>query len=110
MDSGFDPTRDLTPQDIEVDSLDNPKLLRLHFKHSKTDPCGEGSDVFVSRTHDKLCPVSALLAWLTHWEGDRNGPLFHFQTGRLLVRSTFVNRFKEALSTAGINAKKVYGT
>ena len=58
----FDPARDLTSQDVEIDSLDDPKLLRLRLKHSKTDPYSESSDIFVSRTYDKLCPLSALLA------------------------------------------------
>jgi len=57
----FDPVRDLTSQDVEVDNLDDPKLLRLHLKHSKTDPYSEGSDIFISRTYDELCPLSALL-------------------------------------------------
>ena len=108
-DSPFDPTRDLTPQDIEVDSVQDPRLVRLHLKHSKTDPFGEGSDIFVARTYNELCPVSALLAWLTHREADRSSPLFYFQSGVPLTRSTFVTRFKEALSAAGINPARFSG-
>ena len=108
-DSSFDPTRDLTPHDIEVDNLENPQLLRLHLKHSKTDPYSEGSDIFIARTHDELCPVSAVLAWLTHREAGRSGPLFYFQSGTPLTRSTFVIRLKEALSAAGINPTRFAG-
>ena len=108
-DGPFDLTRDLTPQDIEIDSIENPQLLRLHLKHSKTDPYTEGSDIFVLRMHDELCPVSALLARLTHREADRRGPLFYFQSGSPLVRSTFVIHFKEALSAAGINPARFAG-
>ena len=108
-DSSFDPTRDLTPHDIEVDNLVNPQLLRLHLKHSKTDPYSEGSDIFIARTHDELCPVSAILAWLTHREAGRSGPLFYFQSGTPLTRSTFVIRLKEALSAAGINPTRFAG-
>ena len=89
----FNPTRDLTPKDIKVDSIQDPRLVRLHLKHSKTDPFGEGSDTFVVRTYNELCPVSALLAWLTHQEANQLGPLFYFQSGTPLTRSTFVIQF-----------------
>ena len=34
----FDPVRDLTSQDVEVDNLDDPKLLRLRLKHQRQTP------------------------------------------------------------------------
>ena len=79
--ASFDPTRDLTPQDIEVDSAQEPRLLRLHLKHSKTDPFSEGSDIFLAKAYDELCPMAALLAWLTHRGPDHTGPLFRFHSG-----------------------------
>jgi len=105
----FDPARDLTFQDVKVDSLEDPKLLRLRLKHSKTDPYSEGSDIFVSRTYDELCPLSALLAWLTQRESRHQNPLFYFQSGAPLTRSTFVTRFKEALTAAGIDPSRFTG-
>jgi len=108
-DGPFDPTSDLTPQDIEIDSIQNPQILRIRLKHSKTDPFREGSDIFVARTQNELCPVSAVLAWLTNREADRTTPLFYFQSGAPLTRSTFVTRFKAALTTAGIDAARFSG-
>jgi len=105
----FDPTRDLTPQDVEVDNLDHPKLLKLHLKHSKTDPYSEGSDIFIARTNDELCPVAALLSWLTQRNGDQRGPLFCFKSGAPLTRSTLVIRLKRALSAAGIDPTRFAG-
>jgi len=102
----FDPTRDLTLQDVEVDNLDHPKLLKLHLKHLKTDPYSEGSDVFIASTNDELCPVAALLSWLTQRKGDQRGPLFYFKSG---AHSTLVIRLKGALSAAGIDPTRFAG-
>jgi len=56
----FDPTSDLMPQEIEIDSIENP---HIRLKHSKTDLFREeGSDIFVSRMQNELCPVLAVLA------------------------------------------------
>jgi len=54
----FDPERDLTARDIQIDDIENPQLLKIHLKQSKTDPFRAGTDVFMSRTHNSLCPVS----------------------------------------------------
>ena len=103
VDGVFDPARDLTAQDVQIDSVNNPQLLKIRLKQSKTYPFRVAADVFMSRTHNKLCPVSALLAWLIRrGNGNQTGPLFHFQSGAPLTRSTFVTRVKEALSAAGI--------
>jgi len=107
-DGPFNPTSDLTPQDIEIDSIENPQIFRVRLKHSKPDPFREGSpsDIFVSRTQNELCSVSAVLAWLTIKEADWTT---HLQSGAPLTRSAFLTRFKEALTTAGIEATRFSG-
>jgi len=110
VDGVFDPARDLTAQDVQIDSVNNPQLLKIRLKQSKTDPFRVGADVFMSRTHNKLCPVLALLVWLIRrGNGNQTGPLFYFQSGAPLTRSTFVTRFKEALSAAGIEPARFSG-
>ena len=104
----FDPTRDLTPQDVTVDCITNPQMLRVHLKHSKTDPFREGTDIFVARTNDELCPVTALLAWLVE-RGKKEGPLFQFYSGASLTRGTFVACFREALVLAHIDPEGFSG-
>jgi len=69
----------LSPQDVSVDSLDNLQLVKIRLKASKTDPFCEGVEVYLARTMDNLCPVSAVLAWLSI-RGNSQGPLFR---GRL---------------------------
>ena len=81
----FDPERDLTARDIQIDDIENPQLLKIHLKQSKTDPFRAGTDVFMSRTHNSLCPVSALLAWLVRRGNDHTTPLFYFQSGAPLT-------------------------
>ena len=53
----------LTVSDVAVDSHNNPTMVRVHLKQSKTDPFRHGVDVFLGRTDATLCPVSAILAY-----------------------------------------------
>jgi len=53
--------------------------------------------------------VSALLAWLVQRGNNQTGPLFFFQSGAPLTRSSFVTRLKEALSEVGIDPTKYAG-
>ena len=102
-DGTFDPSRDLTANNISVDDIHNPQLLKICLKHSKTDPFREGTDIVVARTHDDLCPVTAMLAWIVLRTRPRDDPFFYFQSGAPLTRSIFVTHFKSALSIAGID-------
>ena len=61
---GFDETTNLTFNDVAVDDYQNPSLLRIHLKTSKTDPFCKGTDIMLGRTNDELCPVAALLQWM----------------------------------------------
>ena len=81
--SDFDPTHNLTTQDVAVDNLVNPKILKIRPKCSKTDLFREGADIFLARTHDKLCPVMAMLAWLVKRKAKpaAEGHLFVLQSG-----------------------------
>ena len=103
--SDFDPTCNLTTQDVAIDNLTNPQILKIRLKCSKTDPFREGSDIFLARTHDELCPVTAMLAWLVKRKAKpaAEGPLFVLQAGAPLTRNSFVAHFKEALMAAHID-------
>jgi len=107
--NGFDMAVTLSPQDIAVDNITNPQLLRITLKVSKTDPFWEGVDeVCLARTKDDLCPVSAVLAWLTI-RGTSEGPLFLFESGSPLTRQALVSHLKRALVAAGINPQGYSG-
>ena len=67
------------------------------MKHSKTDRFGKGLDIHLSRTGAPLCPVSALLDYLSI-RGPRDGPLFLTSTGKPLCREVLVEPGHPAVS------------
>ncbi len=107
-DNAFDPTTHLTVEDITIDDIANPSLLKLHLKAFKIDPFRKGVDVVVGRTSDKLCPVAATLAYLA-LRGNSPGFLFKFRDGRPLTKARFVEAVRSALATAGLNPKDYAG-
>ena len=70
--------------DIQVDSHDHPSYLRIVLRQSKTDLFGAGVSLFVGATGDTLCPVAAVLSYLSV-RPSRPGPLFTYQDGRPLT-------------------------
>ena len=106
--TSYDAASHLSRSDVSVDSLSDPQTLRIHLKMSKTDPFRTGVDVFVGRTHCPLCPIAAVLAYLTK-RGPQPGPLFRFCNGQPLTRGRFVAEVKEALALAGIDNSQYSG-
>lgn len=74
----------LSASDISVDSHDNPQLLTLHLRASKTDPFGAGCYIYLGRTNTIPCPVAAVLSYLS-LRPSTHGPLFIFQDGSPLT-------------------------
>jgi len=106
--SGFDMAVTLSPQDVSVDNLGNFQLVKVRLKASKTDPFREGLEVYLARTMDDPCPVSAVLAWLSI-RGNSQAPLFLFESGSPLTRQSLVTYLKSALTAAGINPQGYSG-
>lgn len=107
-DSAFDEASHLTFKDVAVDRLDNPSILRVNIKVSKTDPFRQGVNVCVGRSGCPLCPVVAMLDYLVA-RGGGPGPLFQFADGRPLTRTRLVEQVRTALSKAGIESTKYSG-
>ena len=97
---GFDETTNLTFSDVAVDDYQNPSLLRIHLKTSKTDSFCKGTDIMLGRTNDELCPVAALLQWMVQ-RGNAPGPLFKFASGALLTRPRLVVRLHTVIQQVG---------
>ena len=74
----YDPKVHLSYSDIAADSSASPNVTSLNIKQSKTDQLRKGVKVVIGRTNDDLCPVSALLSYLSHW-GNFPGTLFCWQ-------------------------------
>ena len=109
--SDIDPTCNLTTQDVTVDNLVSPQILKIRVKCSKTDQFREGADIFLARTHDELCPITAMLAWIVKRKVKpaAEGPLFVLQSGVPLTRNSFVTHCKEALVEARIDPTGFFG-
>ena len=107
-DLAYDKGAHLSFDDVKVDSLSNPKMLRVRIKASKTDPFRLGVDVYVCRTEGPLCPLEAVLKYMTV-RGKGPGPLFQFQDGRPLIRVRFVAGVQEALRKAGVEYQNYSG-
>lgn len=100
--TAYDDGAHLSFQDVTVDSLDNPQLLKVRVKASKTDPFRVGVDIYIGRTNCPLCPVASVLSYMTI-RGSRPGPLFAFSDGSPLTRARFVVKVKDALAAAGVD-------
>lgn len=73
----LNPSVHLTPADIAIDDRDNPSLIQVHLKVSKTDQLRKGISVFVGSTGNDICPVAAVTAYLAI-RGASAGPFFRF--------------------------------
>lgn len=104
----FDQGAHLCFSDVTVDSAENPQVLKVRLKASKTDPFREGIDVFVGKTDNDLCPVAAVLRFMT-LRGPGPGPLFAFRDGRPLTQPRLVTEVKTALKKAGVDCSNFSG-
>ena len=100
-DSEYDSGAHLSFSDIAIDSPTNPTIMQVRIKSSKTDPFRKGVDIYLGRTHNSLCPITAMMAYLSV-RGDTAGPLFHFKDGKPLTRDRFVNKLRDTLRNIGI--------
>ena len=99
-DNGYDPGAHVRFTDVAIDDRSIPNLMRIRIKASKTDPFRKGVDIFLGRTGDDICPISAMLAYLAI-RGEGPGPLFRFASGKPLTRDRLVTEIRSALSAAG---------
>ena len=98
--AAFDPAVHLAWGDVAVDNVSNPSVVRVHLKRSKCDQFGNGVDVFLGRTGNELCPVTAILTYIAH-RGNRPGAFFLSEEGRPLTKARFVAKVQAALQSAG---------
>ena len=106
--SGYDAGEHLNFSDISVDSISHPTLMRVKIKASKTDPFRQGVELVIGKTDNKLCPITAMLAYLAK-RGNTEGMLFHYEDKKLLTRDRFVVSVRDALRAAGLDPKPYSG-
>ena len=100
--SHFDPESCLLVGDVAVDQHANPSLLHVTLKQSKTDPFRAGVAIFMGRTYNVLCPVSAVLAYLAV-RPQGPGPLFVYKDRTYLMRERLVTHLRKGLREIGID-------
>ena len=92
----------LSAADVFIDSRENPQVLMVFLRHSKTDTFSAGVHIYMGRTGDTLCPVTAVLGYLAI-RPHTPGPLFVFEDGSPLTRAKLVTRLRAALTRAGVS-------
>ena len=73
--SKFDPQVHLSFLDLAVDNALAPQVISIKLKRFKSDQFMKRVTLVLGRTNDNLCPVTALLTYLSH-RGNSPGPLF----------------------------------
>ena len=97
----FDARVHLTLDDVQIDRHENPKVVFLRVKCSKTDPFRKGHTIRLGVSGNIICPVRSLLRYL-HMRGGDPGPLFRHTNGLPLTRATLTTWLRTAVSRAGI--------
>ena len=99
--NAFSPYLHLSVNDITVDRRVDPSQIQVNIKVSKTDPFRHGCIIALGQGRSPLCPVEAVLSYLSI-RGGASGPLFVRTNGVPLTRAHFTERLRSLLSTAGI--------
>lgn len=60
----FDPQKHLEVGDVAVDDYQQPSVISIFLKQSKTDQDKAGVRLYVGRTYQDICPVAAVLVYL----------------------------------------------
>ena len=106
----FDPAVHLSVEDVAVDNHQNPTMISVHLKKSKTDQEMTGMTLYVGRTKQDICPVSAVLTYLVKRRGhSQNGPLFIREDGSPLSKVALVGWLRTTLTAAGMDASRFSG-
>lgn len=105
---GYDPCSHLSYRDVATDSPKRPTIISLLLRRTKTDPIRQGVKVVIGRTGDDLCPVAALLQYLS-LRGSRQGPLFIRADGNPLTKAKFVSAVRSAMMEAKLPASDYTG-
>lgn len=99
--NAFNAKKHLSWGDVTIDNPQDPKVLRVTLKFSKTDQLGKGAEVFIGKTGCTLCPIAAVTAYMVA-RGNQPGQFFKFKDGQPLTKPRFVKHVRSALQKAGL--------
>ena len=98
----FSADRHICWGDISFNSETDPTLMKVHLKQSKCDQFRKGVDVYIGCTDNPICPVTAVLAYITR-RGTTDGPFFRLASNQQpLTKQLFVSKVKQALRQLGL--------
>ena len=95
----------LSIDNISIDSRDNPQLLKVTIKQSKTDPFLVGVDLYLGASGVTICPVKELLPYLD-LRDHHKGPLFILENGKYLTRQHLCSLLDGLLTKLQIDTSK----
>ena len=101
----YDPQVHLQYEDVAVDRRNNPRMLTVQIKQSKTDPFRQGVTLWLGKTDCAVWPVTGILPYLTA-RGSRPGPLFITSKGAYMTRQSFHTQLSAHLVKAGLPQKR----
>ena len=104
----FNPARHLSWNDVCVDCVERPLMIRVHLCMSKCDQFGQGVDVFLGHVDSPVCPVAAVLAYIAI-RGSSPGPFFILDDSTPFTKGAFVTALRALLTEAGLNAELFAG-
>ena len=88
--------------DITVDNARAPQMLRVHLRVSKCDQFGKGVNIFVGKTDNQRCPVTATVAYMA-MRGETAGSFFLLQEKNPLLKQRFIAELRSALEAIGMD-------
>ena len=89
--------------DVTFNHASQPTQLKIHLHVAKCDQFGEGTNVFIGKTGNTICPVDACLAYVAV-RGASPGPFFRMRDSKPLLKPKFVSEVRKTLSTLGLPA------
>ena len=101
----YDPQVHLQYEDVAVDCRNNPRMLMVRIKQSKTDPFRQGVTLWLGKTDCAVCPITGILPYLAA-RGPRPGPLFITSNGTYMTRQAFHSSLSILLSRIGLPQKQ----
>ena len=89
--------------DATFDHASQPTLLKIHLHVAKCDHFGEGTDVFIGRSGNAICPIAACIAYVAI-RGVSPGPFFRTRDSKPLLKPKFVSEVRKVLTALGLPA------
>jgi len=93
----FNRSTDLLLSDAALDSHASPTLVQVTLKQCKNDQFRTGNQIFLSKTFQVVCPVEALVKYLS-MRGGTQGPLFLLPSDKALTSAELSTKLSKSLT------------